>query len=164
MKRAYMIEPLPKHIEKKIKRHFKFLLKGGYKIKDSIYTPPRNKGGIYRWEITISSPDCSIRLASDRGNDVYLGIAHPKSETFYSINVLIYFVTNGKVFIPSYGKHLSKSQNQQLKRLAGFLKDYLKIIVPYIKNDFNLHKDDIEKALNDVEQLDLEAGRAYWRM
>ena len=133
-------------VTKDVKKYFGFLLDKGYTITHTNYSYQQ----FGNWGVNLESEGCEIELVQDR-LELLLSLTPRKADARdgFSLGALIYFVTNGKVFIGLFEGNHSWGKKKQFERLANLLQEYHDKIVPYLDNsnpwesNFPKYKDDL---------------------
>jgi hypothetical protein len=129
-----------------VKHHFKFLLDDGYKIVHSEYSD-HPRGG---WLVVFESPDSKLSILLDKQDrpamDIELLLVDMKiyEQPQIFLGAMIYFLTNGKVFVANYFNYNPLSRNRQLRDAARLLKAYKDRIEAYVRNDYERTKDQLD--------------------
>jgi hypothetical protein len=129
-------------ILKDVKHHFNFLLEDGYKIIHSEYSD-HPRGG---WLVEFESPDRTLSIILDKQDRPILGIELLLADEISNeqhriyLGAMIYYLTDGKVFIANYFNYNPPNRSQQLREAARLLKAYKDRIEVYLRNDFGRTK------------------------
>lgn len=134
-------------------KHFGFLLDAGYKIESLEKT-----GAMSGWNLKLISNELVLRLISDRG-EWFLVISPSQEERWFSLEVLIFFITNEVELIPLCDKALLNDGDKQLFRLAQILEKHFSNIKSVFGTDFHIHKDKLLALTKRVNSLQIKAGR-----
>lgn len=138
---------------------FDFLFSHGFKITSVI-----SQTHDIVW--VILEAECLIRIGSDRDSNVYITLAKRGTtvdnwEDWYTLAVVIYFLSKMTYYIGGYSGDL-KQKDEQLRRFAKPLRDYLdEIVVLFTNRRFNDIKFELKKLRPVLDQLRYEEYKAY---
>lgn len=131
-------------IKDDIKRHFGFLFDKGYKFRDDHHF--LEAPGY--WSIELESPDCLIRIRSDR-DELLISLTSTMDRSYQiGLEPLIYFLSGGQDFIGPFEGNLAWGKKKQFERLATLLRKYMDQILPYFGVDFYKYKSEMINAGN----------------
>lgn len=141
-------------ILREVKKYFGFLLTRGYSIRNPEYYPDVNGN----WAVDFISTDCCIEVSSDRDviNVSFLPTSEYKPEIRFSIEFMIYFLTNGKDIIGDFEGNYAWNEKKQFARMASLLKQNIEKIEPYFGSNFERYKFDLMIAQRKFNDLLLE--------
>ena len=140
------------HIQKDIKRYFKFLFDRGFKFSDSFYDA-QNFGN---WTVSLESSKCIIEISSDR-NELFVAFASIKDRrSTIGLKPMIYFLSQGQNVIGPYEGNLFWGKKKQYQRLATLLEKYIDQITLYFGSDFQKYKEELILAGKKYVDLLLE--------
>jgi hypothetical protein len=136
-------------IVRDIKYYFGFLFDKGYRIRETIY----NWLGGY-WNVVLESTNCLVHIHSDHG-EIFLAFSplNTELESLIGIRPMIYFLSQGQIFVDSYKGNFSQEKKGQFERLASLTKEHIDEITPYFGDDFEKYKKDLilaQKKYNDL--------------
>ena len=157
-----------KHLEKfhpvvrDINKWFKFLFDRGFKIK---YTNFKQNRMMF-WSVFLESTDCIIHVFQDR-NEIFVSYApliyliegngEYRLKDEFAIQIMIFYISHGKVFIGSFEKEVYRRRNAQLKTISKLIETYHDSITPcFSKNEFQMKKDEIEIASRDFNKIQFD--------
>jgi hypothetical protein len=133
-----------------IKTYFGFLIDAGFIIQPVKHTSPMDG-----WESLLDSENIRIRLISDKGV-LFLSIK-PKHENFWiGLDVMVYYLTSGKVLLDDFQGDFYKEREKQYQRLAEILQKYWNEIQEICKSKQPLSKDEFGKLRKTIADLDLK--------
>ncbi len=145
-------------IEEVMKNQFEFLSVYGFRILYFEYYDH----SFGDWKMTFQSSACFIEAYSDRGdvNVIFKPIDTTENKRF-GISLLVYFVTDKKIFIGEYEGEL-RNQYAQIERLAIILKKYIDLILPITGKEFSKHYDLLDKFGEIVFKLHMKNSKGTY--
>lgn len=138
-------------LQKDIKYYFNFLFDVGYRFQNFKELPMGD------WEVALESNDNTIVVFSDHG-EINLAFAPKDSdvENQVGIRAMVYFLSNGKIFIGEYQKSLFNQKRKRFEQLAKLLKEYINQITPYFGKDFDKFKHELILARKKYNNISIE--------
>lgn len=135
-----MADRTTKPIMRDIKRYFGFLFDTGYRIRSVNYHPHE----FGNWELTLESTNCIIEICQDR-TEILVYFLPLSGNRFYRIGLksMIYYISQGKVFIGPFKGNLFWGKKKQYEELAELLKEYHDQIVPFFGIKFNEYRNEL---------------------
>lgn len=141
-----MLNKKPTSVIKSINRYFGFLFDAGYQILSVDYHPD----AFGNWEVTLGTDQSILQICQDRAAIlVYFLPLRGNKESRIELKAMIYFLSQGKIFIGPFKGNLTWGKKKQFEELAELLRGYLDQITPYFGVDFNDYKNEILTAEKD---------------
>lgn len=136
-------------IARDIKRYFGFLFERGFEIREILC----RSLAFGNWSVVLESPNCLIIIASER-DEIFLSFAplNTDKKDRVCIEAMIYFLSEGKIFIGGIEGNRSPQKKKQFEKLASLLIKHIDQITPYFGSEFAKHKDElfsVQKEYND---------------
>lgn len=138
------LEPVLRDIE----NYFKFLFDRGFMIHQ---VRELSKGD---WQVMLALDNYGIVIYSDQG-EIGVLFSPIDSNLNYRIGLeaMIYFLSNGEVFVGKVEKSFFNSRKRVFERLSGLLKEYIDQVIPYFGKDYEKHKHEL--MLTQQKYLDI---------
>ena len=133
-------------IARDVKRHFRFLLKRGYKISHLEHVPHHYAG----WHFQLESPDNNLSIILDQQERPWLAFEKVKTDkqSQISLEAMIYYLTERKVFIGNSYNSAITSRSQVFKNTAKLLRRYVVQIEKHLRD----HSESIRNELGKIQE------------
>jgi hypothetical protein len=140
-------------IVKRVIRYFDFLIDRGFEVRN-VSSFLESFGN---WFVEFESPDCFLVIFSDR-DEVLVTMYPVKTDRniVTDLGFMVWFLSNGQVFIGSDEGALVGGAKNQLERSARLLEEYIDRIVPYFGQGFEKNNEDIMAATKKFDAFQLE--------
>jgi hypothetical protein len=138
-------------IQEEIKHYFGFLFDMGYNFHHFKELPMGD------WEVVLESVENMIVIFSDH-SEINLAFAPKDSdiENQMGIKAMIYYLTNGRVFVGEYPKNLFNNRRKRFEQLANLLKEYINQIRPFFGKDFDKYKHELILARRKYNNISID--------
>lgn len=141
-----------------INTNFGFLFEKGYKVRYKSFKQRR----MVFWDVILESSKCLIHFFQDR-SEIRLTLAPPQEIIIndkeivindqIGIQIIIYYLSNGKEFIGIYEKDFYRDKKKQFRALADLLYKHYDQIITYYENKFPESRGDLLLAAKEYNDL-----------
>jgi len=140
-------------IVNRVIRSFDFLIDRGFEVSNASSFLEL----FGNWFVEFESPDCFLVIFSDR-DEVLVRMYPIKTDRniVTDLGFMVYFLSNGQVFIGPEEENLVGGAKKQLERSARLLEEYIDRIVPYFGQGFEKNKEDLIAATKKFDSFQLE--------
>lgn len=139
-------------IVRNVIKHFHFLFGRGFEVSNT----SNFFESFGNWFVEFESPDCFMVVFSDR-DEVFVRFYPVKTDRniVTDLGFMVYYLTNGQLFVGANEGNLIGSSNKQLERSARLLAEYIDQIIPYFGQGFEKNKEDLMTATKEYDAFQL---------